>query len=181
MKRKNILVIAIVLMVLASLRLFINIPNFSPIGAIALMGGALFARNSLGLLITFGALILSDILMAYASPIYSEYLLSPTMFAVYLSFGVVFLFGKLMSSNVNFTKVLAYSLLSAVLFFLITNAASWLVYDFYPKNFSGLLLSYEAGLPFFRNTLVSQLLFSVLIFGIYKLFVKVNYTAVINQ
>lgn len=181
MKRKDFLVIAIVLMIIAALRLVINIPNFSPIGAIALMGGALFTRNSLGLLITFGALILSDMLMAISSPVYSEYLLSPTMFAVYLSFGIVFLFGKLMTNNVNMTKLLAFSLLSAVLFFLITNAASWLTYDFYPKNLIGLLLSYEAGLPFFRNTLISQVVFSVLIFGIYKLSVKVNSNALINQ
>jgi hypothetical protein len=181
MKRKNILVIAIVLMILASLRLVINIPNFSPIGAIALMGGALLTRNSLGLLITFGVLILSDILLAYSLPMYSEYLFSPTMFAVYFSFGIVFLFGKLMAGNINMTKVMAYSLLSAVMFFLITNASSWMVYDFYPKNFNGLLLSYEAGLPFFRNTLVSQILFSSLIFAIHKLSVKVNSTELVNQ
>lgn len=172
--QRYILAIAVVLMAFAALRLLINIPNFSPIGAIALMGGALLFRNKLGIIITFGVLILSDVLMASANSMYSEYLFSTTMVAVYFSFLVIFLVGKRLAKNLRLTNVVLYSFVAAILFFLVTNAASWLAYDFYPKNFSGLLMSYEAGLPFFRNTLISQLVFSTAIYGVYYLVLSGN-------
>jgi hypothetical protein len=165
--QRYILAISAVLMAFAALRLLINIPNFSPIGAIALMGGALLFRNKLGLIITFGVLIISDFLMASVNSMYSEYLFSATMLTVYFSFLVIFFLGKRLANNLRLTNVVLFSFLAAVVFFLVTNAASWMVYEFYPKTFSGLLMSYEAGLPFFRNTLVSQLVFSVAIYGVY--------------
>ena len=56
---------------------------------------------------------------------------------------------------------------SAVLFFLITNAGSWLSLNYEP-NFNGLILAYEAGIPFFRASLLSQIIFSVGIFVVYN-------------
>jgi hypothetical protein len=37
----------------------------------------------------------------------------------------------------------------------------------YPQTFSGLLLSYEAGLPFVLNSLAGDLFFSAVLFGSY--------------
>jgi hypothetical protein len=36
----------------------------------------------------------------------------------------------------------------------------------YPKTFHGLMMSYAAGLPFFRGTVESDLFFSIAFFGI---------------
>ena len=55
-----------------------------------------------------------------------------------------------------------------ILFFLITNAGSWLALN-YDRSLSGLMNAYNAGIPFFRATLVSQLLFSLGIYIIYNL------------
>ena len=49
---------------------------------------------------------------------------------------------------------------SSLIFFVITNFAVWLVWDFYPKTFDGLILCYVAGLPFLRNTLMSTILYT---------------------
>ena len=65
-------------------------------------------------------------------------------------------------------SVIAGSILSAVIFFLVTNTGSWIALE-YTKDFSGLMSSYAAGVPFFRATLVSQLLFSVGIYVLYNL------------
>ncbi len=35
----------------------------------------------------------------------------------------------------------------------------------YPRSFNGLIMSYAAGLPFFRGTVESDLFFSVAMFG----------------
>ena len=49
---------------------------------------------------------------------------------------------------------------ASLIFFVITNFAVWLVWDFYPKTFDGLILCYAAGLPFLRNTLMSTILYT---------------------
>ena len=54
---------------------------------------------------------------------------------------------------------------SATGFFLISNAAVWLPGTMYPRTGAGLLACYAAGVPFYRNDLVSTLLFSAVFFG----------------
>jgi hypothetical protein len=49
---------------------------------------------------------------------------------------------------------------------MIINFAVWAAWrDIYHKNFNGLMMSYAAGLPFFRGTVESDLFFSVAAFG----------------
>lgn len=63
-------------------------------------------------------------------------------------------------------RVVAAALTSSVSFFLISNFAVWAAWpQMYPRGFNGLMLSYAAGLPFFRGTLESDLFFSIAFFG----------------
>ena len=48
---------------------------------------------------------------------------------------------------------------SSVVFFIISNFGVWLLSGFYSLNFQGLLECYVAGIPFFRSTLISTLIF----------------------
>tara|TARA_A100001011_G_scaffold400548_1_gene516128 strand:+ start:5644 stop:5877 length:234 start_codon:yes stop_codon:yes gene_type:complete len=52
--------------------------------------------------------------------------------------------------------------IASLIFFLTSNFGVWLLSSWYPKSFAGLIMSYEAALPFFRNTLLSTLLFGLL-------------------
>jgi hypothetical protein len=56
----------------------------------------------------------------------------------------------------------------SVQFFLITNAAVWLE-GWYDRDLGGLWQSYVAGIPFFRATLVSDLLYTAAFFGAYEI------------
>lgn len=62
-------------------------------------------------------------------------------------------------------RVVGAALASSVSFFLISNFAVWAAWQMYPKTFSGLMMSYAAGLPFFRGTVESDLFFSIAMFG----------------
>jgi hypothetical protein len=62
-------------------------------------------------------------------------------------------------------RVVGAALASSVSFFLISNFAVWAAWQMYPKTFSGLMMSYAAGLPFFRGTVESDLFFSIAFFG----------------
>ena len=52
--------------------------------------------------------------------------------------------------------------------FLITNFSVWLIYDYYPKTFEGLLLCYTMGIPFVKNTILSTMIYT----GIFVLVIK---------
>ena len=168
MKKQDIIILTSIVVVLITIRAIFNIPNFNPIGAIALMGGVLFQKRSNAFLITLGALFLGDFMLGLSSPTYMEYIFSATFLFVYISFIFIIMLGMVIKNRVSLLSVITGSIISAIIFFLITNAGSWLALD-YSKSFSGLMSSYAAGIPFFRATLVSQLLFSVGIYVLYNL------------
>ena len=68
--------------------------------------------------------------------------------------------------NASALRVGAASLAASVSFFVISNFAVWAVWNMYPKTASGLAMCYVAGLPFFRNAVVSDLFFAGAFFGI---------------
>jgi hypothetical protein len=144
-------------------------PNFTPIAAMALFGGAYLGRKHLAFLIPFAAMFLSDLVLG----------LHKDMWAVYFAFGFTVLIGTWIRSNVKVTSVMAASLASSVIFFLLTNFASWLSSPLYPQTFAGLIQSYIAGLAFFNNgslgisffinEIAGGLFYNGLFFGVYSL------------
>lgn len=168
MKKQDLIILSVILFGLVLIRVFFNIPNFNPLGAVALMGGLFIGKKSWTYLLPLGALFLGDAILALSSPTYAEYLFSTSFLFVYGAFALIIALGMLLAKNPSLLTVLAGSFGAAILFFLFTNAGSWLAYDMYSKDFAGLLASYEAGIPFFRNTLISQVLFSVIIYVVYS-------------
>jgi hypothetical protein len=61
--------------------------------------------------------------------------------------------------------VLGYSLAGSVLFFVVTNFATWAGGTMYPHNAQGLVAAYVAGIPFFQWTVLGTLFYSALLFG----------------
>jgi len=63
-------------------------------------------------------------------------------------------------------RIVGAALLSSVSFFLISNFAVWAAWPgMYPRSLNGLMMSYTAGLPFFRGTVESDLFFSIVFFA----------------
>ena len=168
MKKQDLIILSSIILVLIAMRSIFNIPNFNPIGAIALMGGILFHKKTTAFLVTIGALFLGDIILGLSSPIYMDYMFSTTFLFVYVAFLLMILLGTALKNRASLMTIFLGSVVSAILFFLITNAGSWLALN-YDRSLSGLMSAYNAGIPFFRATLVSQLLFSLGIYIIYNL------------
>lgn len=144
-------------------------PNFTPVAAMALFGGAYLGRKYLAFLIPFAAMFLSDLILGF----------HPYMGAVYLAFGLTVIIGMMVRSRISTGNIVLASVSSSVLFYLITNFAAWLASPLYPRTFTGLMESYIAGLAFinngsygisfFLNEVVGTLFYSGLFFGIYYL------------
>ena len=155
------------MIVLAALsRLLPHPPNFSPVEAIALFGGAYFAQRHAAIWVPLVAMFVSDLALGLVNGgIYAEYFLSAGFALVYLCIALSALLGFGLRGRVGALRVGAYSLLGSVLFFLVTNFGAWLGSSLYPQSFAGLLAAYAAGLRVFQNTVLGTLFYSTLLFG----------------
>ncbi|OQX86344.1 MAG: hypothetical protein B6D55_06250 [Candidatus Omnitrophica bacterium 4484_70.2] len=118
-------------------------PNFTPLIAVALFSGVYFKKR-FSFLIPLSIYVISDLILGVSD---------------------VSLFCWI-------TIVFIYSLgTSSILFFLITNFGVWLM-GWYPQNWQGLIQCYIAALPFFRNTLISAILYTAVLFGGYEFLLK---------
>lgn len=161
----------VVLLAALSRLLLTELPNVSPLGAMALFGGAYFSRKYLAVLIPLLALWISDVVLN--NTIYAAYYEGFSWFGVpvvYLSIIVIALMGSTLLKKIKIKNLLIASLLTSLVFFLITNLGSWWTIPAYTKDLSGIIAAYIAGLPFFLSTILSNLFFTAVLFGGYELF-----------
>lgn len=147
----------IIICFLALSRLIPHPPNFTPIGAMALLAGIYIKDLKLVLLIPLAAMLASDSLLGFHS----------SMIYVYTSVALIAVLSSFLIKQRSAMVVLFAATGAACLFFLVTNFGAWLSHDMYEKSITGLKQAYIAGIPFFRNTLLSNLLFSMI--GFYAL------------
>ena len=88
---------------------------------------------------------------------------------LYLSLAVYPLLGWTMLRRTEQpARIAGTALLGSLVFFLITNFSSWLRQDLpYPMTAAGLMESYWMGLPFLRGTLMGDLTFTAVLFGLH--------------
>ncbi|MEE7546471.1 hypothetical protein HF319_04960 [Xanthomonas sp. Kuri4-1] len=178
------------LILLAALsRLLPHPPNFSPVEAIALFGGAHFASRRWALLVPLAGMALSDIALALIGGVgylpvpgigpghgdassYLEYLTRasylPALLAVYGCIVLCTLLGFGLRGRVNGPRVLGYALAGSALFFVLSNFATWLTafaVPGYPACSTSLTSCYAAALPFLQWTVLGTLTYSALLFG----------------
>jgi len=131
--------------------------NFAPVTALAIFAAIYLPKKqatALPLVVRF----FSDAIIGLFS--------WPLMIAVYLAhlFGV--LMGLWVRRNKSVGRVIAAPIISAGVFFLITNFA-WL-YPTYPNDLSGIMLAYTNGLPFLRGTMFGDVIYTVALVGAYE-------------
>ncbi|MCF7221922.1 hypothetical protein L3V18_09015 [Lysobacter sp. TLK-CK17T] len=160
------LVLAGLILIAALTRLLPHPPNFSPVAAIALFGGAYFMSRQWAFIVPLAAMLISDIaLAAINGGIYASWFGG---FAIWLGYGCVALTTALgfgLRGRVGGGRVLGFGLLASVLFFVISNFGAWLTLPEYPKTFGGLGMAYTAAIPFFQWTVLGTLFYAALLFG----------------
>ena len=141
--------------------------NFTPVEATALFGGAYFADRRLGIAIPLIAMVIADCLIAFTLPAAWVRDWLGTLPFVYLCIALTAVGGFALRGRVSAPRVLGGALASAVLFFLVTNFATWLTArpDAGAACTGTLTACYVAGIPFFKGTLYGTVLWSALLFG----------------
>ena len=140
----------------ALLRVVPHPANFAPIGAMALFGGAVMP-GAWAFAVPIAALFFSDVILGFY----------PGWISVYGSFVLIVLIGRALSARRTMLRVAVAALSSSVLFFVVTNFGEWLG-PLYPHTLVGLRAAFTAAIPFFRNTALSDLVYSLAFFGIYE-------------
>jgi len=136
--------------------------SFTPVAAALLYFGARMPRRQMWIPVV--ALAASGVYLTrvtYGYPLTADHLITWAWYAV------IVLLGSVLIKGFSVVRIGVASLIASMSFFLISNFAVWLVWrDIYPKTLNGLMACYAAGLPFFRHTVVSDLLFTAAFFGI---------------
>ena len=141
--------------------------NFTPLAAIALCSAAYFPKKY-KFSVPLVTLFISDAVINFR---YGAPLLDPQIVVRYAALALVGGIGVLLQNRASLKTLLPASIVGSALFYAITNTFSWLADPGYAKNFSGLVQSLTVGLPqysatptwmFFRNSLVSDLVFTCL-------------------
>ena len=147
--------------ILALSRLIPHPYNFTPVLAVGVFSGFYFKQIYLSFFVVIFSMFIGDLFLGFHS----------TMFFTYISLVVAVLIG-LYIKRFNFTEILFSGLASSLCFFIITNFGAWLTLEMYEKNLTGLLQSYVLAIPFFHNTLISTLLYLVVLKLLFNFIVK---------
>ena len=139
----------------AALRLVPHPPNFTPIGAMAMVGGASLGRRWLAFAAPLAALFLSDLALGFYSG----------MWVQYIAVALVVLLAWTALKRITPVRVGSAALASSILFFVVTNFGTWALSGMYPHDLDGLAACYVAAIPFFQNTLAGDLFYSAALFG----------------
>jgi hypothetical protein len=139
----------------AASRLIPHTPNFAPIGAMALFGGACFTQRRLAFVVPLAAMFLSDLVLG----------LHRLVPVVYGSFALIVCLGFWLRARRRIGPIAVATLGSSILFFVLTNFGVWALGSGYPKTWEGLAACYIAAIPFFRNTLLGDAVYATALFG----------------
>ena len=170
--------VAVCILLLAGFRvlragLLPELPNFSPVSAVAFCGG-LFLPGVLAWLVPISVLFVSDMALAMllGYPAFSS-----AQFVSWICILAGIGIGRFLS-KASFSMPRFFSALigSGLLYYLVTNTAAWIGNPSYPRGLGGLWMSLTTGLPgfppswmFYRNALVSDLIFGALLLAVWTL------------
>lgn len=161
MNTKTKLAVGFVLVLCGVLgRLLPHAWNFAPIIAIGLFAGA-----RLGTYYAFTlpvlAMVISDMFIGFY-----DWKVNLTVYVAMALSGAI---GLMLQNRRNPIAIGVGSMAGSTLFFLVTNGAVWLFGTMYSHNAQGLIASYIAGIPFYRNAIVGDVWYSFIFFGVYEL------------
>ena len=139
-------------------RLIPHVPNVVPVAAIAIFAGA-YLDKRIAPWLPLAIMVLSDLIIG----------MHRTVFFTWGAFLLIGFMATWLKDHRSLQNVFAASILSAILFFVISNFGAWLVMGEYPPNLAGFVTCYVRAIPFFRNTLISNVAGTFVLFGLYEI------------
>jgi hypothetical protein len=141
-----------------ALRILPHPANFAPIAAISIFGGSVLPKK-IAIWVPLGAMMVSDAVIGF-------YSLMPLIWGCYL---LIALASSHWLRPAKLLRGIVLTVSSSIFFFVVTNFGVWLTSGMYAHNWSGIVSCYTMALPFFRNTALSDAVYTAALFGVYAL------------
>jgi hypothetical protein len=151
--------------------------NFTPIGAMALFGGAYFSNKWKAVLFPLLTLFISDLIIEqlfyhrqYGTIIYDGW------YWTYGAFTIMVFFGKWIIKKVSVKNVLLAAIAVSLSHWLITDFGTWLAGGLdittglpYTRNLEGLIKCYYLALPYMQDVFLGTIFYGAIMFGGFEL------------
>lgn len=135
--------------------------NYTPALALVMFAGAHLDRKQT-LVVPFLFMFITDIFLGFY----------PSIAYTWLAVIACAFIGSVLKQERSAGRLVACSFISSCVFFVISNFGVWV--DFYPKTLTGLTSCYMMAIPFFRNTLISTVIYSFVLIGGFDWVVRMN-------
>jgi len=183
MSKNKVYLASVFIAIGAIFRLIPHPLNVSPVAAMALIGGMYISKKHLAYLVPIAALFLSDLILnntinrAFFQDHTGLVFFADYMIYTYGAYILTVLCGFLIRKSPLGGKVIFGVLITSLLFFVVTNMGVWASGILYPRTGAGLSAAFAAALPFFRNTLLSNIIFVPLFVLTIELITKTKLTS----
>ena len=170
---KNSIILVSLVLIACFSRIVPHMPNFTPIGAIALFCSSYFRNNYYVFIIPIISLWISDLVInnIILKDYYNYFVwFYPGFFWQYFSFLLIGFIGIKTLKKRSFFRILGVTVSSSLLFFIITNLGVWISSTLYSKDIFGLLACYSAAIPFYSGTFFGFIFYSFFLFGTYEFY-----------
>lgn len=135
-------------------------PNFTPVAAIALFSGVYLSKKY-AFIVPLALMIVSDIFLGMHN----------VVIFTWGGFALTTALGLWLKNRKTVKGVAGASIVSSLLFYLISNFGVWLM-GWYPRTVRGLLDCYIMAIPFLRNFTLATLMYAGVFFGLYELIAR---------
>ena len=151
--------------------------SFTPIGAMALFGGAYFSDKYKAYAMPLLVLFISDVIIMQT--VYTDHLsglLYEGWLWNYSGFAIMVYIGRQLHGKVSTGSVTIACFMTALAHYLISNFGVWfnggldlITGKPYTSDWAGLISCYLAAIPYFKNLLLGNFIFSTILFGGFEL------------
>jgi len=181
-------VLLIFISIVATVRVIFNfnhdistLANFSPIGAMALFGGAYFNRNWKAFAFPVLMLFISDfILHQTVFKVYSSGLLYSGWYWVYGAFVLMTITGRWIMKTITVNRFLISALVCVFIHWIITDLGVWIGSKTYAQDLSGFMACLINAIPFEWRFLTCKLVYGLILFGLFE-WMKRKYPVLVGK
>ena len=157
-RRSNVLIALALIALAVLLRILPHPDNFAPMAAIALFGGAVLPRRY-AVATPLAAMIVSDLIIGLHS----------LVLVTWACYALIALASSQWLRRASVFRGAFVTVSGSVFFFVVTNLAVWAEGRIYTHSLQDLIRCFTLALPFFRNTFLSDIIYTASLFGLYAL------------
>jgi len=151
--------------------------NFSPVGAMAIFGGAYFNKRWKALFFPLLMLLFSDFILSQT--VFKKYgngFLYAGWYWVYGAFAMIIFVSRWIFKKISINRFLVSVVACVFIHWIVTDFGVWIGSTRYPQTFNGFAICLENAIAFEWRFLAGTLLYGIALFGVFEL-MKTKYPA----